>query len=111
MAPEVICHEPYSINSDIYSFALVLWTLLSREIPFDGLSPIEAASSTIEGIRPQIPFNVPEYISRIISSCWEQEQLKRPSFAHVSLGLSTYASVAAKNDNINGADNEDYFQS
>lgn len=110
MAPEVIRHEPYSINSDIYSYGLVLWNLLSRKVPFDGLTPVQVAYIVAcESKRPQIPTFVPKYISRIISSCWEQEQLKRPSFAHVSMGLSKYASTVARNDANNDESHEDYF--
>ncbi len=97
----VIRHEPYSINSDIYSFALVCWNLLTRQIPFDGLAPVQVAFAVAcEGTRPDIPPHIPEYIARIISSCWEQEQLKRPPFAHVSMGLSKYSSIVARNDKV-----------
>ena len=95
MAPEVIRHEPYSINSDIYSFALVLWNLVTREIPFDIYTPVQAAFAVArDAERPPIPDHIPEYIARIICSSWEQDQLKRPSFANVSMGLSKYSSTA-----------------
>ena len=36
MAPEVIRHEAYSFMADVYSFALILWQLITREQPFKG---------------------------------------------------------------------------
>lgn len=111
MAPEVIRHEPYSINSDTYSFALVLWTLLTREIPFSCYAPVQAAYTVaVEEIRPSIPSHVPEFIARIVTSCWEQDQLKRPSFAHVSMSLSKYANIVARNDMANNEECTGYFQ-
>lgn len=98
MSPEVIRHEPYSINSDIYSFGLVLWSLVTREIPFDGLTPVQAAYAVARnGARPPMTNDIPEYIARIISSCWEADQLDRPSFAHVTMGLSKYEFTAKAN--------------
>ncbi len=97
MAPEVIRHEPYSINSDIYSFALVLWQLVTREIPFHGYTPVQAAFAVArDGARPSIPDHLPEYIGRIITCCWEQDQVKRPSFAKVSLALQAFKYSAYK---------------
>lgn len=108
MAPEVIRHEPYSINSDIYSFGLVLWNLLSRNVPFDGMTPIQAAYAVaFEYKRPQMPLFVPEYIARIISSCWEQEQLKRPSFAQISLGLSKYACIVEEINTVGNCESHE----
>ena len=111
MAPEVIRHEPYSINSDIYSFALVFWNLLTREIPFSCYAPVQAAYAVAtEEMRPSMPSHAPEYIARIITSCWEHDQLKRPSFAHVSMSLSKYANIVARNDMANNEEYAECFQ-
>ncbi|GMF15751.1 unnamed protein product [Phytophthora lilii] len=42
MAPEVIRHEPYSSKADVYSFAVVLWELLAKDIPFKGQTPMQS---------------------------------------------------------------------
>merc|ERR1712087_776836 len=36
MAPEVLRGEEYSKASDVYSFGMVVWEMVSRKIPFDG---------------------------------------------------------------------------
>ena len=36
MAPEIIRHEAYSFMADVYSFALIMWQLTTREEPFQG---------------------------------------------------------------------------
>jgi len=95
MAPEVIRHESYSINSDIYSFGIVLWQLVTRSLyPFSNLDPIEAALAVAnKSERPNIPTSVPEYIKRMITACWQEDQLRRPSFSYIVLGLAEYASL------------------
>lgn len=94
MAPEVIRHESYSINSDIYSFGIVLWQLVTRSLcPFSELDPIEAALVVAnEGVRPHIPSHVPEFIRRTITACWQEVQLRRPSFPYIVLALAEYGS-------------------
>ena len=45
MAPEALGKSPKDINvkaADMWSFAVLLWELSTREIPFPELSPMEA---------------------------------------------------------------------
>jgi integrin-linked kinase len=45
MAPEALQKSPKNINvkaADMWSFAVLLWELSAREIPFAHLSPMEA---------------------------------------------------------------------
>ena len=45
MAPEALNRSPKHINTktaDMWSFAVLLWELASREVPFPDLSPMEA---------------------------------------------------------------------
>ncbi len=37
MAPEVIEEQPYDAKADIYSYALVLYELVTKTLPFQGL--------------------------------------------------------------------------
>jgi serine/threonine protein kinase len=85
MAPEMfdgICDE----KSDIYSFGLVLWEMMSGEYPWkDQLKKPEDFISTVKvaGKRPPMPPNVPEKLRALIESCWAQEPDDRPSFAYI----------------------------
>ena len=45
MAPEALCKAPKVINTkaaDMWSFAILLWELATREVPFGHLTPMEA---------------------------------------------------------------------
>ena len=95
MAPEIIRHEKYSINSDTYSFGVILWQLVTRSAkPFHDLQPVQTAFAVASGDRPEIPVYVPEFIARCIKACWDQDQLRRPSFAYVSIALAQFGSSA-----------------
>ena len=38
MAPEILRGEAYSEPADVYSFGVILWELLTGEIPYAGRS-------------------------------------------------------------------------
>ncbi len=41
MAPEVIEHRPYGYKADVFSFAIVVWELLTGEVPYMQLTPLQ----------------------------------------------------------------------
>jgi len=100
MAPEVIRHESYSSNADVYSFGICLWQLISRQIPFSTLTPIQAAYAVAEGHRPAIPSSTPRRLQEIILSCWQQDSHKRPSFTYIAMALADYAKMAFSPANV-----------
>ena len=42
-SPEALAGRSYTLKADVYSFAFVLWELVTRQIPFADLPPFEAA--------------------------------------------------------------------
>lgn len=100
MAPEVVRHESYSSNADVYSFGLCLWQLITREVPFANMTPIQAAYAVAEGRRPTIPSDTPRRLQEIISACWSQDSHRRPSFTYISMALADYAKMAFSPANV-----------
>lgn len=100
MAPEVIRHESYSSNADVYSFGICLWQLITRDVPFASMTPIQAAFAVAEGRRPTIPDSTPAQLRDIISACWDQDSRKRPSFTYIAMALADYAKKAFSPANI-----------
>lgn len=39
MAPEVLAGRPYTIKADVYSYAVVLWEIITRKKPYEGMDP------------------------------------------------------------------------
>jgi serine/threonine protein kinase len=100
MAPEVIRHESYSSNADVYSFGIVLWQLITREVPFATMTPIQAAFAVAGGRRPEIPPSTPGRLQEIITACWDQDSQKRPSFTYIAMALADYARMAFSPANV-----------
>ncbi|VDP01298.1 unnamed protein product [Heligmosomoides polygyrus] len=84
MAPEAYKCQKYSEASDVWSFGVVLWELLTRKDPHQGHLPITVAylvSTT--GFDLPIADNCPLKWKSIMQSCWNVEPEKRPTFAEL----------------------------
>jgi hypothetical protein len=86
-APEILRHESYNEKSDVYSYAIVLWEIVSQgEIPFEDefQSPMEAGIAVATGqIRPSLPRDADLNWAALIEKCWKEDPATRPSFTEI----------------------------
>ncbi|KAG8044614.1 hypothetical protein GUJ93_ZPchr0152g29213 [Zizania palustris] len=87
MAPEVINHKPYDHKADVFSFAIVLWELVTSKIPYENLTPLQAALGVRQGMRPEIPAKVHSRLSKLIKRCWDENPRVRPFFSEITVEL------------------------
>ncbi|TMW92033.1 hypothetical protein EJD97_013580 [Solanum chilense] len=84
MAPEVIEHKPYDHKADVFSFGIVLWELLTGEIPYAYLTPLQAAIGVVQqGLRPTIPKSTHPKLAELLEKCWQQDPTQRPDFSEI----------------------------
>ncbi|XP_061346017.1 serine/threonine-protein kinase STY17-like isoform X1 [Gastrolobium bilobum] len=84
MAPEVIEHKPYDQKADVFSFGIALWELLTGELPYSYLTPLQAAVGVVQkGLRPTIPKNTHPRLSELLQRCWQQDPVERPDFSEI----------------------------
>lgn len=105
MAPEM--HQKDVISSpalDVYSFGMVMFELLTRQIPFyfDGLSSTGQVIVAISrGDRPKIPSeeecpsvkDCPTNYVELMQDCWDQDPAKRPRGKNILLRLELILQV------------------
>ncbi len=80
MAPELL--DPpaqYSKYSDIFSFGVTLWEIVTCKIPFANAPNLGVAFQWVrEGKREDIPEVCPPKLARLIKFCWNQSPKERP---------------------------------
>ncbi|CAN6555671.1 unnamed protein product [Malus baccata var. baccata] len=89
MAPEVINHQPYDQKADVFSFAIVLWELVTAKVPYDTMTPLQAALGVRQGLRPEIPNNGHPEVLELMQSCWDSVPSNRPSFSDIRAQLES----------------------
>lgn len=81
MAPEALRESACSEKVDIWSFGVVLWELLTCEVPYNGME--QSAIMYLVGIgqlTPPIPSSCPDGFKLIMQMCWKMNPRERPSF-------------------------------
>ena len=76
--------QPYGTSAELYSFAIILWQLVSHEVPHAGLSSAAFHRRVIqEGARPPLNKTWPAPLSQLLSECWSPTPSERPAIEEV----------------------------
>ena len=110
IAPEALQKKGKEINvksADMWSFAVLLWELATRQVPFAELSPMEAGlrvcflppqmhvklitflfflneQIALEGLRVSIPPGSSPHMAKLIRICMNEDPGKRPNFEMIT---------------------------
>uniref|UniRef100_UPI00358FC996 receptor-interacting serine/threonine-protein kinase 2-like n=1 Tax=Myxine glutinosa TaxID=7769 RepID=UPI00358FC996 len=102
MAPEMLGKEPKpSTMCDIYSYAILIWAVMTRQEPFEDASThvIKWAVQEPKNVRPVIPnkTSFPVDLISLMERCWCSQPRERPSFADC---VTTMEAMQKKTDEI-----------
>ncbi|EAX95412.1 TKL family protein kinase [Trichomonas vaginalis G3] len=90
MAPEVLMSQNFDEKSDVYSYGIILWEMLTGDVPYRGLRDIQVAMTVInQNNRPKIPKSCPQNLAKFIRLCWHSDPHKRPDFTTIVQTLET----------------------
>ncbi|KAG0582470.1 hypothetical protein KC19_3G062400 [Ceratodon purpureus] len=80
----------YPFKCDVYSFGMVCFEILTGEVPFQSTSsPNAVKRMVLDGKRPILPNDCPNYLKDLIQSCWKSDASIRPSFGDICVILKT----------------------
>ncbi|XP_072313324.1 mitogen-activated protein kinase kinase kinase 9 [Eucyclogobius newberryi] len=84
MAPEVIRSSTFSKGSDVWSYGVLLWELLTGEVPFRGIDGLAVAYGVaMNKLALPIPSTCPEPFARLMEACWSPNPRLRPPFSSI----------------------------
>jgi hypothetical protein len=88
MAPETLDFNVSTIESDRWSFGVLLWEIYSQAArPYAGLDNHEIARHVRNGLRLEQPAVCPDEIYSLMLQCFAAEPASRPSFVQIAHDL------------------------
>jgi serine/threonine protein kinase len=84
MAPEILRGEKYEEAADVYSFGVILWEMLTGDIPFMGRSIAQITGAVgYHGEKLIVPSRCNKNLRKIVNNSLLFEPYRRPSFEHI----------------------------
>ncbi|XP_030634662.1 ephrin type-A receptor 2a [Chanos chanos] len=83
-APEAIACRKFTSASDVWSFGIVMWEVMSYgERPYWEMSNQEVMKAINEAFRLPAPMGCPAAVYQLMLECWMQDRSKRPRFVDI----------------------------
>mmetsp|Transcript_28168 Transcript_28168/g.47277 ORF Transcript_28168/g.47277 Transcript_28168/m.47277 type:complete len:334 (-) Transcript_28168:104-1105(-) len=90
-SPENLRREAYGLPTDIFSFGVLLWQLVTGKTPYFSLTAAEVEHGVAySGKRPsalKVCNTCPPELVSLVQSCWEEDPALRPAIADVIVQL------------------------
>eukprot|EP00904_Undaria_pinnatifida_P010310 jgi/Undpi1/6409/HiC_scaffold_20.g08890.m1 len=88
MSPEVARSLPANETADVYSFAMVLWEMISLEQPFQFYGVKNMFEQVVmAGVRPRLATEWPQGLKDILTRCWSSDIRERTGMAETAKRL------------------------
>jgi len=83
MAPELFQKKSYDEKVDVFAFGTLLWELVAREVPFDGLEPSDIKEKVLAEEHLKVPFSTNKKVATLIKDCRALKSSTRPDFEYI----------------------------
>uniref|UniRef100_A0A8D0E768 Angiopoietin-1 receptor n=1 Tax=Salvator merianae TaxID=96440 RepID=A0A8D0E768_SALMN len=89
MAIESLNYSVYTTNSDVWSYGVLLWEIVSLGgTPYCGMTCAELYEKLPQGYRLEKPLNCDDEVFDLMRQCWREKPYERPSFAQILVSLN-----------------------
>ncbi|XP_050538303.1 tyrosine-protein kinase RYK-like [Daktulosphaira vitifoliae] len=97
MAIESLEHKKFSTASDIWSFGILLWELLTLcQQPYADIDPFEMSAYLQDGFRLNQPVNCPDELFTVMACCWALAPNERPTFSQLFVFMNEFNNQLVK---------------
>jgi hypothetical protein len=87
--------EIFTKQSDIYSYGMTCYEILTGKLPFEGHS-LRDYDLVLNGSRPEVPEYVDDWARGLLNWCWQPIAEDRPSFEDIFALLSLNSPIVRK---------------
>ncbi|XP_001627508.2 uncharacterized protein LOC5506836 [Nematostella vectensis] len=85
MAPEAIRDQVYTTQTDVWSFGVLLWEIVTLgRSPYPGVPIAMLLEKLLYGYKMPCPSHCSEEVYSVMESCWQLEPSARPGFGELS---------------------------
>ena len=114
-APELMEGKEPSQASDVFAFGIIMWEMLTWQLPWANLNPWGIVGLVLSGARPLLPtpealpaigsdrLGLDEYMG-LMQLCWSQSPGQRLDFGQILLMLQKLATEAQLEEEMAGSD-------
>uniref|UniRef100_A0A8C1P5T3 Tyrosine-protein kinase receptor Tie-1 n=1 Tax=Cyprinus carpio TaxID=7962 RepID=A0A8C1P5T3_CYPCA len=89
MAIESLNYSVYTTKSDVWSFGVLLWEIVSLGgTPYCGMTCAELYEKLPQGYRMEQPRNCDDEVYELMRQCWRDRPYERPPFSQISVQLN-----------------------
>lgn len=100
LAPEIWKKNAYSAAGDVYAFSLIVYEIMTNEIPLKGFDQEKIFEEVIQNHhRPEFKCQISESYRQLIEKCWLDNPVERPNFDSILTQLKNDPGFITKNVN------------
>ena len=90
-APEAVLYDHFSIKSDVWSYGIFLWELITYcRVPYQGMNHAEILLRLEQGYCMPQPFGCPDALYQVMMNCWKDKPEERPTFEYLKHHMEDY---------------------
>ncbi|XP_018020664.1 tyrosine-protein kinase ABL2 [Hyalella azteca] len=90
MAPESLLYGRFTVETDVWSYGVLLWELYTYSLqPYYGCTNEQVLKLILQGVQLSPISSCPPPVQEVMRSCWSSNPCNRPSFATIKENLAT----------------------
>jgi len=101
MPPEIMKAKKYEESSDVYSYGMILWEIITGDIPYYGMTPNQIVGLVADfGKIVEVPKEGHHALKNLVKNCLIYEQERRPSLDNIIMYLDKVMTKNKSEDSL-----------